>query len=230
MLAGLALAALAFSPPAARPPQIRHAQRSGSICARDIDALTEPRDELKVRFSRGEEGTRSSFAPDRPLTPKLDEEPTLTPNEQLLEDIQRLMPAEKQQPPETKPIDLNGLQPRDLLIGAAAYYAACFAGWQLCNAAAQFFASNPMESEFYVVARLSGLARVVVVGMAGLGSGVTGIAATGQLVLAARVAYGISQGELDPTLPRDPRLMDARKRTEVEKLLGMMAGGGKRVN
>ena len=42
------------------------------------------------------------------------------------------------------------------------------------------------ESSFYVVARLSSLARVVVIGMGALGAGVTGIAGVGQLLLAVQ--------------------------------------------
>ena len=141
-----------------------------------------------------------------------------------------MMPAEKAPAPEpAAPIDLNGLQPKDLLIGAVTYYVACFASWQLCGAATEYFDANPFETEVYVVSRLSAVARVIVVGMSALGAGVTGVAATGQLVLAGRVALGIASGELDPNLPRDPRLIENRKRTEAEKLFAMMTGGGKRI-
>ena len=80
-----------------------------------------------------------------------------------------------------------------------------------------------MDDAFYVVARLSGVARYVVVGMGGLGAGVTCIAALGQLALAVKVQQGIMKGELDPNAVRvDP--YGGRKAGELEKMLGLMMG------
>ena len=76
---------------------------------------------------------------------------------------------------------------------------------------------------FYVVARLSSVARYVVVGLGGLGGGGTSIASLGQLALAVQVQNGIMKGELDPTAQRiDP--YGGRKASELEKMLGLMLG------
>ena len=80
-----------------------------------------------------------------------------------------------------------------------------------------------MDSAFYVVARLSGVARVVVVGMGALGTGVSAIASVGQLALAVQVAIGIQKGELDPNKERDDPY-GGRKLGELERMLGLMQG------
>ena len=76
--------------------------------------LQQPNDDLKIGFSRGDDdGPKTSFAPDkRPETA-----PKKTVNEELMEEIQALMPPEKPAPKEAKPVDLNGIKPRDLLFG-----------------------------------------------------------------------------------------------------------------
>ena len=51
----------------------------------------------------------------------------------------------------------------------------CYAAIQFMLGSAEYFNAHPIaETDFYFVQRLSSLARVVVVGMAALGSGVTG--------------------------------------------------------
>ena len=198
--------------------------------------LQQPNDDLKIGFSRGDDdGPKTSFAPDkRPETA-----PKKTVNEELMEEIQALMPPEKPAPKEAKPVDLNGIKPRDLLfglpvgsvallvprvamasegrlpsgllavqrtqdagrraahapngrphdsrpdpaaltprIGATTYFVVCYAAIQFMLGSAEYFNAHPIaETDFYFVQRLSSLARVVVVGMAALGSGVTGGAA-----------------------------------------------------
>mmetsp|Transcript_9870 Transcript_9870/g.24545 ORF Transcript_9870/g.24545 Transcript_9870/m.24545 type:complete len:214 (-) Transcript_9870:213-854(-) len=187
--------------------------------------LQQPNDDLKIGFSRGDDdGPKTSFAPDkRPETA-----PKKTVNEELMEEIQALMPPEKPAPKEAKPVDLNGIKPRDLLIGATTYFVVCYAAIQFMLGSAEYFNAHPIaETDFYFVQRLSSLARVVVVGMAALGSGVTGIAALGQLALAVQIQVGISKGELDPDAPRV--LEEGRKKLELEKVFAMMTGGGKKV-
>ena len=187
--------------------------------------LQQPNDDLKIGFSRGDDdGPKTSFTPDkRPETA-----PKKTVNEELMEEIQALMPPEKPAPKEAKPVDLNGIKPRDLLIGATTYFVVCYAAIQFMLGSAEYFNAHPIaETDFYFVQRLSSLARVVVVGMAALGSGVTGIAALGQLALAVQIQVGISKGELDPDAPRV--LEEGRKKLELEKVFAMMTGGGKKV-
>ena len=77
--------------------------------------LQQPKDELKVGFSRGsDDGPKTSFAPSNPNREKA---PAKTVNEELMDEIQLLMPPEKPAPKEAKPVDLNGIKPRDLLFG-----------------------------------------------------------------------------------------------------------------
>ena len=77
--------------------------------------MQQPKDELKVGFSRGsDDGPKTSFAP---ANPNREKAPPKTVNEELMDEIQALMPAEKPAPKEAKPVDLNGIKPRDLLFG-----------------------------------------------------------------------------------------------------------------
>eukprot|EP00965_Chrysotila_dentata_P009086 295768-Pleurochrysis_carterae.AAC.1 len=136
------------------------------------------------------------------------------------------MPPTAEPAPEKMPVDLNGIRPRDLVIGALSYAVVCVLAWQFTIAAGTYFAEHPAEeSSFYVVNRLTGLARVVVVSMGALGAGVTGIASVGQAALAVQVAIGVMKGELDPT--RERVLPAKRKATNVEQLFAMMSGKGK---
>ena len=192
--------------------------------------LLDMEDDLKPRFSRSDdEGPKTSFTPDaaaaaattgsaaRPSTNEL------TANQQLLEEIRALQPAEVPPPPERQPVDLNGIEPVNLLIGAASYGVFATLAWLFTGASAEYFAEHPMDSAFYVVARLSGVARVVVVGMGALGTGVATIASVGQLALAVQVWLGIQKGELDPKKERiDP--YGGRKAGDLERMLGLMQG------
>ena len=152
-------------------------------------------------------------------------------NEQLLAEIQALMPPEKPAPPPAlaEPVNLNGIKPRDLLIGAGTYAVVCYGAVQFALSSAAFFAEHPpAETDYYFVQRLTSLARVVVVGMAALGSGITFIASVGQALLAIEVAVKISKGELDPSAPRELPA-EGRKKLELEKIFAMMTGGGRSV-
>jgi len=139
------------------------------------------------------------------------------------EEIRALQPEPVAPAPEKKSIDLNGIQPSMLLLGGASYALFSTLAWQGTNAAGAYFAENPYESSFYVVQRLSSIARVVVVSLGSLGTGITGIAAVGQIALAVQVQLGIAKGELDPNKERiDP--YGGRKKGELEKMLGFMLG------
>ena len=74
-----------------------------------------------------------------------------------------------------------------------------------------------------MVQRLTGIARVIVIGGGSLGTGVTAIAGIGQLALAVQVAIGVAKGELDINKERvDP--YSGRKKGELQKMLAMMQG------
>lgn len=195
-----------------------------------LAALPEMQDDLKPKFSRGNEEVKTSFTPDTVRRAEEEraaaaKEPTAADkNQQLLAEIRALQPEKPAaEPVKDKTIDLNGIQPIFLLIGATSYGIFSALAWQFTQAAGEYFAAHPMDDAFYVVARLSGVARYVVVGMGGLGAGVTCIAALGQLALAVKVQQGIMKGELDPNAVRvDP--YGGRKAGELEKMLGLMMG------
>jgi len=214
--------ALVVSP---APRLLRPTPRTFQIFA--LDAPLAPRDDLKSRFSRGtEDGPKTSFTPDAVAnapTVSVDDAPKVSANQQLLAEIRALQPEPLPPQPEKKKIDLNGIQPYNLVLGAALYGAFSVIAWQGTSAAAAYFEANPFESAFYVVQRLTAVARIVVVSLGSLGSGITGIAAVGQLALAVQVAVGISKGELDPNKTRiDP--YGGRKQGELEKMFGLMMG------
>jgi len=176
----------------------------------------------QVRFSRELEPTRTSFGT---TTAAVKEKPKLTQNEQLLAEIRALQPPAPPPRPEREPIDLNGIKPTDLLIGAGTYALVSYIAWQGCVGSTEWFEAHPQESSFYVVQRISSIARVVVIAMCALGSGITGIASAGQAALAVQVTIAISRGELDPDAERR---MPKRRMTSVETLFSYMTGGSKR--
>jgi len=233
MLAAIALG-LAFVLPARLPSSraglhIADVARAGRPVA-ELEQLSTPQDDLRPRFSRGDDDApKTSFTPDYVRSAPAKEAPTAaappraSANAQLLAEIRAMQPQPLPPAPEKKAIDLNGIQPKFLLLGAASYMAFAVVAWQFTNSAADYFAANPFESSYYVVQRLSSIARVVVVALGSLGAGITSIAGLGQLALAVQVAIGISKGELDPNKPRvDP--YGGRKKGELEKMLGFMLG------
>mmetsp|Transcript_20011 Transcript_20011/g.46176 ORF Transcript_20011/g.46176 Transcript_20011/m.46176 type:complete len:231 (-) Transcript_20011:519-1211(-) len=185
----------------------------------------EPRDELKRRFTVASgEATRTTFMPDSSDKAAVHE---LSLNEQLRSEIEAMRPTPTPTPPEKLPVDLNGIKPRDLAFGAFSYAIVGTLAWQFTNSAAAYFAEHPNDSSFYFVSRLTSLARVIVVSMGALGTGITTIASIGQAALAVQVAIGISNGELDPNKARV--LPKKRKEMEIERLFALMSGRGKRI-
>ncbi len=224
-----AILSLAFVP----QPLLRQPFRApvARVMLPPLALLNEPdeplqvKDELKTRFARDEESPpimRPNAAAQQPAESASPARSTR--NEQLLGEIEALQkPKTASAPREKKEVDLNGIQPGWLLVGATSYAVFAALAWQFTVASAEFFEANPMTSSFYVVERLSSVARVVVVAMGALGTGVTAIAGFGQLLLAGRVAMGVASGELDPNAEReDP--YGGRKLGELEKMLGFMKG------
>mmetsp|Transcript_29631 Transcript_29631/g.65264 ORF Transcript_29631/g.65264 Transcript_29631/m.65264 type:complete len:338 (-) Transcript_29631:104-1117(-) len=101
--------------------------------------------------------------------------------------------------------NLNGVNP--LVAGGSGLLA--FVGsyglWTATTFIADLFAKNPVETDFYTAARLSGVFRNVIVGLFSLASGFSGVIGLGLVLLAGRVAYGVLTGELDPTPIRKNR-------------------------
>ena len=237
-LSWMALSVAAFAPTARFPsPPLRRA-----TVAPVVTAAIEPpslSDDLKPRFGRGDSETKTSFAPDRPKAPAASAPAaagaaTTTPtsgtvaaasnsNDKLLAEIRALQPPEKAPRAERTEVDLNGITPQFLLLGALSYGVVGFLGVQFTVTAGAYFGAHPMDDSFYVVQRLSTVARYAVIAMGALGTGVTSIAAVGQLALAVRVAAGIATGELDPNAERvDP--YGGRKQGQLQRMLALMLG------
>jgi len=228
MLTSLSLALLGLAGPSLlRVPRLRCCPRACGARLLLRDEL-EPRDELKSRFARAgpDSETKTSFVPAAAQEDARDgaaPSPQAEVNKALLAEIRALQPEPVEPAPERKPVDLNGIKPENLLLGAASYAAVSVLAWNFVTSSAEFFEAHPMDSAFYVVARLSAVVRVVVVAVAALGAGVTAIAATGQLVLAGRVFMGVASGELDPNAERDDPYA-GRKQSELEKMWKLMQG------
>jgi len=223
------LSVIGLLPPSALPaPHHRAAvaslTRLHQIVAIETPPLA-PKDDLKPRFGRGDSETKTSFKATPPAAARKTEAvATPAKNEELLAEIRALQPEVREPRAERAPVDLNGIKPQFLLLGAASYGIASALGWQFTVNAAQFFENHPMDDgAFYVVARLSSVARAVVVAMAALGTGVTAIASFGQFALLAQLMDGIQKGELDPTKERvDP--YGGRKQGQLDKMLRLMLG------
>lgn len=95
--------------------------------------------------------------------------------------------------------NLNGVNPVVTIIGAIVALAMAGGLWFLTNYLGEFFALHPVESELYIVERITAVFRNVVIGLVSLASGFFGVTGMGIFLLGARVAYGVVTGELDPT-------------------------------
>lgn len=214
------LAVLAFT-----PQPLLHGRAATMRNTFRIVSELELRDELKPRFSRGDESdTKKAFVPDAAPVENKPAAPAPGSNEALLAEIRALQPKQLPPPPQKQAVDLNGISPWLLLLGASTYGACSYLGYQFTAGATDMFNNQPVDADtFYVVARLSTVARYVVVAMGALGTAVTAIASAGQLALCAQVTIGIAKGELDPNAKRiDP--YGGRKKGELEKMLRLMLG------
>ena len=206
-------------------PLLRAPPRSGVVFA----VLEQP-DELKSRFARDDgDNIKTAFVPDAAspaaqAAKAAKEEPSA--NAKLLAEIRALQPEPIAPAPEKKKIDLNGIYPRELLIGTISYGIFSTFAWKFTTSTADYFSANEVETSFYVVQRLSSIARVVLVSLGSLGTGITFFAAMGQLLLAIQVSIGISKGELDPTKERDDP-WGANRKDQLSKLWGFMQGDAK---
>lgn len=194
---------------------------------RDTEQLEMPRDELKRKFWVDEDERKEK-------QPEVKVDKIEQRAQGLQQEIREMQDkyAPKWTPPEgadpmlgmkTEEQDLNGIKPRDLVVGAATYSAAAVVAWAFTNGVAVFFANKDFSESAYFVQRLSSVAKNVLVATGALGVGVSSIAAAGQLALAVRIWIGIANGELDPNAVRDdPK--GRRKKEKYEMMLGYMKG------
>jgi hypothetical protein len=95
--------------------------------------------------------------------------------------------------------DLNGVNPAVALAGSAFALAVAGGLWALTNFLVEYFVIHPVESDAFVVERVTAVMRNVIIAIVTLASGFFGVTGLGIFLLGVRVAYGVATGELDPT-------------------------------
>ena len=101
--------------------------------------------------------------------------------------------------------NLNGVNPVVTGVASVVALAAAFGLWQATTSLGVFFATHPVDSDWYVVQRSTAVFRNVAMGLVSLGAGFCFVTGLGILLLTGRVAMGVIKGELDPTpLPTKP--------------------------
>ena len=95
--------------------------------------------------------------------------------------------------------DLNGVNPGVALAGSAFALAVAGGLWALTNFLVEYFVLHPVESDTFVVERVTAVMRNVIIAIVSLASGFFGVTGLGIFLLGVRVAYGVATGELDPT-------------------------------
>ena len=96
--------------------------------------------------------------------------------------------------------DLNGIKPERPLQFSVVAAIMAVAGYQFTVYLTGHLAVNLLDSDLYPVQRFAIVARNVVIGVGTLGTTFSAIIALGLVALSARVALGISKGELDPNM------------------------------
>jgi hypothetical protein len=149
------------------------------------------------RTKEEDDGPKRSFLSVPPPT-----DVPLTPNQRVLAQVRRTMEelgvseVEKKKPVvNAKPVDLSHVNPLSALVGSFGAAAIAYAAWHVLMGTANFYATHPFETEFYVVRRINGIVRTALVGMFALGSGISGVTALGLFLLAGRTAIGKVAGE-----------------------------------
>eukprot|EP00977_Amphora_coffeiformis_P029402 scaffold40415_cov168-Amphora_coffeaeformis.AAC.1 len=101
--------------------------------------------------------------------------------------------------------NLNGVNPVVTGVASVVALAAAFGLWIATTKLGVFFATHPVDSDWYVVQRSTAVFRNVAVGLVSLAAGFCGVTGLGIGLLTGRVAVGVVKGELDPTpLPTKP--------------------------
>lgn len=126
--------------------------------------------------------------------------------------------------------NLNGVNP--LVAGGSGLVAfgGSYALWTATSFFADLFASNPVETDFYTAARLSGVFRNIIIGLFSLASGFFGVIGLGLVLLGGRVAIGVLTGELDPTPIRKRRDQELEMPNVMDLMLNKKPGrrGGRK--
>ena len=120
--------------------------------------------------------------------------------------------------------NLNGVNP--LVAGGSGLLAfgGSYALWTATSFIAELFANNPVETDFYTAARLSGVFRNVIIGLFSLASGFFGVIGLGLVLLGGRVAIGVLTGELDPTPIRKRKDQELEMPNVIDLMLNKKPG------
>ena len=105
--------------------------------------------------------------------------------------------------PESKKIDLNGINPLTPLTFSVVPAAMCFIGWKASNYMSQNFAVGFLNSDIYPIQRMAIVARNIIVGIFTLATGFSGVVCLGLVLLGFTVAFGVIKGDLDPNKKAD---------------------------
>ena len=126
--------------------------------------------------------------------------------------------------------DLNGVNPLVTGGGSLFSFGMSYALWTATSFIAELFAKNPVETDFYTAARLSGVFRNVVIGLFSLASGFFGVIGLGLVLLSGRVAIGVLTGELDPTPIRKRKDQELEMPNVMDLMLNKKPGrrGGRK--
>eukprot|EP01041_Mallomonas_annulata_P013848 gene13848-29466_t len=107
------------------------------------------------------------------------------------------------QMPETKLVDLNGIDPWTPLSFSILPAIMCYVGYMGSTYMGGHFAVNYLTSEFYPVQRIAIVARNVIVGLFMMATGFSGIVSIGLFFLGVTVAIGVAKGELNPNQKKE---------------------------
>jgi len=107
--------------------------------------------------------------------------------------------------------NLNGVDPWSTILSSFFALGMAFGIWTFTQYLGEVFASHPITTDVYFLQRIQGVFRNMIMGLFSLMSGFFGVNGLGILFLGLRVAYGVLNGELDPTL-------DNNKAAQAKKL------------
>ncbi|MGK3743800.1 MAG: hypothetical protein ACI8RD_014158 [Bacillariaceae sp.] len=129
--------------------------------------------------------------------------------------------------------DLNGVNPIVAIGGSFFAFAVAAALWYATNQLGSYFVSHPPATDVYFVIRSAQVFRNVVMGLISLAAGFFGVCGLGIFGMGIRVAYGIFNGELDPT--PIVSLSKPKETVDMSKMMDLMMnkkpgrrGGGKK--
>jgi hypothetical protein len=94
--------------------------------------------------------------------------------------------------------DLNGINPVVPILASVFPAGLAYYALQLANYLSAHFAVSFLASEYYPVQRFAVISRNIVVGMASLLTGFSGVISLGLFALGVTVMIGVLKGELDP--------------------------------